>query len=56
MLQLCGVSQDSRRFRAVALVLRTDQDNLQSLMQFKHMPLLLLLLCWPSEVAVSCAM
>ena len=36
MLQMCGVSQDLRRFHAVALVLRTDQDNLQSLMPFKH--------------------
>ena len=25
-------------FRAVGLVLRSDEDNLQSLMPFKHMP------------------
>ena len=56
MLQMCEVSQDIRRFCAVALVLRTDQDNLQSLLPFKPMPFLHLLLCWPSEVAVSCAM
>ena len=38
MLQMCDVSQDLRRFRAVVLVLRTDQDKLQSLMPFKHLP------------------
>ena len=56
MLQMCVVFQDLRRFRAVALVPRTDQDNLQSLMPSKNVPFLLLLLCWPSEVVVSCAM
>ena len=40
MLLRCGVSQDVRRFRVAALVFRTDQDNLQSLMPFKHMPFL----------------
>ena len=60
MLQMLGSSQNvaetSRRFRAVALVLRTDQDNLQSLMPLKHMPFLPLMLHWPSEVAFSYAM
>ena len=35
MFQMCGVSQDLRRIHAVALVLRTDQDNLQSPVPFK---------------------
>ena len=38
MLHMCEVSQDLRRFHAVALVLRTDQDNLTSLKPLKHMP------------------
>ena len=49
MLQMCEVSQDLKRFRTVAFVLGTDQDNLQSLMPFKHMLFLILLLRWPSE-------
>ena len=52
----CKCAGFPRRFRTVALVLGTDQDNLQSLMPFKHIPFLLLLLRWPSETSVSCAM
>ena len=52
----CKCVQFPKRFRVVALVLRTDQHKFQSLMPFKHFPFQLLLLRWPSEATVSCAM
>ena len=58
MLRTCEVSQDLSSFRADSFVLRTDQGNLQALMSFEHIyaVFLLLLLCGPSEAAISCAM
>ena len=46
MLQTCEVSQDLSSCHAVALVLRTDQGNLQALMPFEHMPFFAFAVSW----------
>ena len=47
---MCEVSpQDLSSFRAVALVRRTDQGNLQALMPFEHMPFLAFAVAWATR-------